>query len=113
MTRGWHGQPARHALAAKGLRTRPSKQRPVRWAQNIEVREGGLAGWSKDLPHAKRMEILHRLVKKDGYATVIRRLNFLINVGADKETDKTAKADMTELQIYYGGSGAYSRGERY
>jgi hypothetical protein len=48
------------------------------------------------------MIILRRLVRKDGYATVIRRLNFLINIGKDPETDKAAKADMAALQEEFG-----------
>lgn len=107
---GWRGQPARHSLAAKGIST---SRKLKNWSKAVDIKKGGLAGWSKDLPHAKRMTILHQLVRKNGYATIIRRLNFLINLGTDKETDKIAKADMTELQIYYGGSGSYSRGERY
>lgn len=102
MTRGWHGQPARHALAAKGMKTTAKPQRAVRWSQKIDVKEGALAGWSKDLPQTERLQILHRLVKKDGYATVIRRLNFLINIGQDPETDKAAKSDMAALQEEYG-----------
>lgn len=99
-TGGWHGDPARHALAAKGIKTR-SVRPPVRWSQKVDVKEGALAGWSKDMPQKERLEILHTLVRKDGYATVIQRLNFLINIGQDPETDRAAKADMKELQEYY------------
>lgn len=102
MARGWHGQPARHALAAKGMKTVAKPLRAVRWSQKIDVKEGGLAGWTKDMSQKERLTILHRLVRKDGYATVIRRLNFLINIGQDPETDKAAKSDMAALQEYYG-----------
>lgn len=100
--RGWHGQPARHALSAKGVKTAAQARRPVRWSQKIDVKEGGLAGWTKDMPQKDRLTILHRLVRKDGYATVIRRLNFLINIGQDPATDRAAKSDMDALQEYYG-----------
>ena len=100
-TGGWHGEPARHALAAKGVHTAKG-QTPVRWSQRIDVKEGGLAGWTEDMPQKERLTILHRLVRKDGYATVIRRLNFLINIGQDPATDRAAKSDMAALQEYYG-----------
>jgi hypothetical protein len=101
--RGWHRDPARHALAAKGVKTAQRDQRQVRWAQKIDVHEGALGGWSKDLPQKDRLAILHRLIKMQGYAAIIRRLNFLINVGSDPETDAAAKSDMSALQAYYGG----------
>lgn len=100
-TGGWHGDPARHSLAAKGIRT-TRVHPPVRWSQKVDVHEGALEGWTKDLSHKDRMIILRRLVRKDGYATVIRRLNFLINIGKDPETDKAAKADMAALQEEFG-----------
>ncbi len=99
MARGWHGQPARHSLAARGLRTRT---RPQKWGKKIDVKEGALGGWRKDMPQKQRLDILKRVVRKDGYSTVIRRLNFLINIGSDPETDRAAKSDMKALQELLG-----------
>lgn len=61
--------------------------------------EGGkLGGWSKKLPATKRRQILEKLVKKDSYATVIRRLLQLRNVTKDQETVQKATADMEYLR---------------
>jgi hypothetical protein len=103
---GWFGEPRRHSLASRGFKTAEKRAqrrlpRPKRWSRSIDVHEGALQGWSKDLPQEKRIEILKRVIRKDGYATVIRRLNFLINVGKDRETDRKAKADMEVLQKLY------------
>ncbi|MBW2970266.1 hypothetical protein KY319_04040 [Candidatus Woesearchaeota archaeon] len=47
--------------------------------------EGGkLGGWTKKLPAAKRRQLLEKLVRKDSYATVIRRLLQLRNVTKDE-----------------------------
>jgi len=61
--------------------------------------EGGkLGGWSKKLPQSKRREILEKLVKRDSYATVVRRLLQLRNVTKDQETVTKATADMLYLK---------------
>ncbi|VVB81894.1 Uncharacterised protein [uncultured archaeon] len=61
--------------------------------------EGGkLGGWSKKLPQTKRRLLLEKMVKKDGYATVIRRLLQLRNVTKDEETVTKATGDMAYLR---------------
>ena len=61
--------------------------------------EGGkLGGWSKKLPQTKRRTLLKKMVKKDGYATVIRRLLQLRNVTKDKETVAKTTSDMEYLR---------------
>jgi hypothetical protein len=61
--------------------------------------EGGkLGGWSKKLPQKKRRSILEKMVKKDSYATVVRRLLQLRNVTKDQETVKAASDDMHYLR---------------
>ena len=67
----------------------------VKWAK---FEEGSLGGWKKAMPAAKRREILEKLVKKDSYATVVRRLLQLHNVTKDEETVKKAAADMAYLK---------------
>ena len=59
---------------------------------------GKLGGWNKKLPQAKRHSLLEKLVKRDGYAPVIRRLLQLRNVTKDEETVRKASADMLHLR---------------
>lgn len=66
-----------------------------KWAK---FEEGALGGWKKDLPAVKRRSILSKLVKKDSYATVIRRLLQLHNVTKDNATVKAAESDMKFLK---------------
>lgn len=69
-----------------------------KWSQRVDVKKGALKGWSKDLPESERLKILADIANKEGYAVAVRRLNYLINVGADPETDRKAKSDMKWLQ---------------
>ena len=71
-----------------------------KWAPK-KIKEGGLGGWSKDLSAEKRHKILERVKSKSGYATVIRRLNFLNNISDDPATKRAAKSDMTFMQKKY------------
>ncbi|MBI4146201.1 hypothetical protein HY489_02590 [Candidatus Woesearchaeota archaeon] len=66
-----------------------------KWAH---FESGKLGGWSKSLLQSKRRSLLERLVKRDGYAPVIRRLLQLRNVTKDQETAKKATADMLHLK---------------
>ena len=66
-----------------------------KWAH---FESGKLGGWSKKLPQTKRRSLLEKLVKKESYATTIRRLLQLRNVTKDKETVTKATADMTYLR---------------
>ena len=70
--------------------------KPVRkWAK---FKEGGLGGWSKGLSAAKRRAVLEKLVRKESYATVVRRLLQLKNVTKDSATVKAAASDMAYLK---------------
>ena len=66
-----------------------------KWAK---FKEGGLGGWSKSLPVKERRLILEKLVKRDSYATVVRRLLQLRNVTKDQATVKAASDDMHYLR---------------
>ncbi len=66
-----------------------------KWAH---FESGKLGGWSKSLPQTKRRRILEKLVKRDGYAPVIRRLLQLRNVTKDQETVMKASNDMLYLR---------------
>lgn len=67
----------------------------VKWAH---FESGKLGGWSKTLPQTKRHSLLEKLVKRDGYATAVRRLLQLRNVTKDKETVIKATSDMIYLR---------------
>lgn len=66
-----------------------------KWAK---FEKGELGGWKKNLPAKKRHSILEKMVKKDSYATTIRRLLQLKNVTKDVGTIKSAKSDMVYLK---------------
>jgi len=66
-----------------------------KWAH---FESGKLGDWSKALLQAKRRELLVKLVKRDGYAPVIRRLLQLRNVTKDQETVFKASHDMMYLR---------------
>jgi hypothetical protein len=99
--RGWFGEPGRHSLAAQGIKS-PCKSAKKKWSKGIDVKEGALQGWQKTQPQKKRLQILHRVIRDDGYATTIRRLNYLRNISNDPGTDRAAKADMVALQSEFG-----------
>jgi hypothetical protein len=48
---------------------------------------GALRGWCAKCPAAKRHAALRGVVRRDGYAVTVRRLNFLRNV-ADRKNNR-------------------------
>jgi len=70
-------------------------RKPRKWATIVP---GHLYGWKKDLSDMARHRILNNAVKKDSYATIVRRLNQLKNVTKDKETKSVAAKDMEYLK---------------
>lgn len=60
---------------------------------------GGLHGWHATEPAAKRRRILVKLVKKDSYATVVRRLNLLRIWNKNKKQDKAYRAATADWQF--------------
>ena len=73
-------------------------RKPRKWAK---VEAGGLYGWKKTQSDSTRHTILNKAVKKDSYATIIRRLNQLRNITKDKETKETMEKDMEYLKKKY------------
>lgn len=69
-----------------------------KWAK---IEAGHLYGWQKTQSEAKRHSILNAAVKKDSYATIVRRLNQLRNVTKDSETKAVVKSDMEYLKKKY------------
>lgn len=74
----------------------PKKQR--KWAVIVS---GHLYGWGKALAEPTRRAILNKAVKKDSYATIVRRLNQLRNITKDSGTAKAAEKDMAYLKKRY------------
>ena len=70
-------------------------RKPRKWAK---VEKGHLYGWKKTQADRTRHGILLKAVKKDSYATIIRRLNQLRNITKDRETAKLMEKDMTYLK---------------
>lgn len=70
----------------------------------------GHLGWKKDWAASKRRELLEQKVRKDGYATVIRKLLQLANVTRDQETREKARADMAYLRQKFRGARTSGKG---
>lgn len=66
-----------------------------KWAK---IEKGHLYGWKKTQSNAKRRAVLSSAVKKDSYATIVRRLNQLKNVTRDIGTKKVVAKDMLFLK---------------
>lgn len=73
-------------------------RKPRKWAK---VTPGGLYGWKKTQSDSTRHAILNKAVKKDSYATIIRRLNQLRNITKDRETKQRMEEDMEYLKKKY------------
>jgi hypothetical protein len=106
-SKGWFGQSRRHALAAKGIKTRTPRNETVQKITSVNewyekaVQEKppySLQGWSKNKKSVTRRKLAlasrpknwtqeHRL-RSAGQA-----LQALANVTQDKETKKAASAD--------------------
>jgi hypothetical protein len=59
-----------------------------KWARHVHMKAGALKGWCVHCPAALRRKALRSVVRKDGYATAVRRLNFLRNV-ANRQNNKS------------------------
>ena len=89
----------------------PSRSNPRRrrrnyskWSRKLpggRLKRGGLMGWKKSQKASTRHGHLRKVVKKDGYATAVRRLVALENLSRDPGTDKAAHADVKWLQRTY------------
>jgi hypothetical protein len=75
----------------KTYRRTPKKKR---WAKVVP---GELAGWKKSKTQKARLAALEKLIKKDGYTTVIRRLNQMANLSWDLGTVKKMRSDIMKL----------------
>lgn len=73
-------------------------KRVRKWSKIVP---GQLYGWKKTHADSTRRAILDKAVKKDGYATIVRRLNQTRNVTKDRETEKLMEKDMAYLKKKY------------
>lgn len=87
--------PHRREIEDRGEKGRTPKRK--RWFEPI----GKLDGWGIDKSDTERHKILDKVVKRDGYATTIRRLNALKNVSTNRKTDRTTTEDMNYLRRKY------------
>lgn len=60
-----------------------------KWSRSVHLR-GDLHGWHEDQNEETRHEHLRTTVRDDGYATTVRRVNFLRNV-ANQENNRKLK----------------------
>jgi hypothetical protein len=65
-------------------------KKPVKWARHVHLKSGALRGWCAKCPADRRRKALRSVVRKDGYAVAIRRLNFLRNV-ANRQDNPTLR----------------------
>ncbi len=58
------------------------------WSKHVgHLEEGGLHGWCASCPPEERHRAVERTVRADGYATAVRRLNFLANVANRRDNE--------------------------
>lgn len=55
------------------------------WSNHVHVEEGGLHGWCASCSTEERHRAIERTIEMDGYATAVRRLNFLASVANRKD----------------------------
>lgn len=85
-------------------RGKPGKTpKSKRWFHPKRKLKVGNREWHADSKAETRRKILASLVKKRGYATVVRELNALRNVTTDAKTKQAAEADMKWLKKKYRG----------
>ena len=65
-----------------------------KWSRGVHLR-GNLHGWHEDQPARTRHEHLRTTVRADGYATTVRRVNFLRNI-ANRENNAKLHRVATE-----------------
>jgi hypothetical protein len=71
--------------------------RTKKWSRHVHVRSGALKGWCEKCPAAQRHVALRKSVRSDGYATTVRRLNFLRNVADRRDNRGLAHAAERDL----------------
>ena len=88
---------------AKDRGARGKTPRSKQWFHPKRKLKTGSREWKATHKAKYRRQVLSSLVKKRGYATVVRELNALHNVTTDAKTKQAAKADMSWLKKKYRG----------
>lgn len=85
-----------------------------KWSRGVRLR-GSLHGWHADLSERSRHEALERSVHADGYATTVRRLNFIRNVAGrdDERAKRVAGEDLRWLERRHRPATRRSHSEGY
>jgi hypothetical protein len=73
-------------------------RKPVKWARHVHVKSGALKGWCEKCPATRRHAALRSVARRDGYATAVRRLNFLRNVANRKDNRRLATVAAVDLR---------------
>ena len=97
----WRKGGVRVKSHTKVVRDRGAPGRTPESKQWFEPKEGALRGWQASMPATERRRILRGIVRREGYATAVRRLNALRNVSTNREADHAAKMDMEYLRRKY------------
>ena len=70
-----------------------------KWSKHVgHIEEGGLHGWCASCPPEERHRAIERTVRTDGYATAVRRLNFLSNVANRKDNEHLHRVAHEDLE---------------
>ncbi len=71
-----------------------------KWSKGVKVHEGELTskGYHIHESEEKRHAALKRSIKEDGYATTVRRINYLHNVTDDPATKRATESDLKWLE---------------
>ncbi len=78
-----------------------------KWSRHVHLKSGGMKGWCALCPAARRRRAISAVVRADGYATAVRRLNFLRNVSNRRSNRKlynVATRDITWMKRRWGDS---------
>jgi len=94
-------KPTTYKAKDRGKRGKTPKSK--RWFHPKRKLKVGNREWKASHKAAYRRCVLSALVKKRGYATVVRELNALRNVTTDAKTKQAATADMKWLKKKYKG----------
>lgn len=80
-----------------------------RFSRHVHLEAGGLHGWCVYCPTESRHEDLKKAVRADGYATVVRRLNYLHNVSyrQNPQLARVAREDEDWLDTMHSRRGPY------
>ena len=97
------------ALGGSGMRKNMTEEK---WSSHVgHLEEGGLHGWCASCPPEERHRAIERTVRTDGYATAIRRLNFLANVANRRDNEHLHRVAHEDRRVDR-GVGEGGAGER-